>query len=38
MRSLDGTVDSIDINLGKLKDTVKDREVWCGAVHRVAKN
>ena len=38
MRLLDGTIDSIDINLGKLKDIVKDMEIWCGGVHRVAKS
>ena len=24
--------DSIDMNLGKIRDIVKDREAWCAAV------
>ena len=35
---LDGLTDSMDVNLGKFQDMVKDREVWCAAVHRVAKS
>ena len=27
-----------DMSLGKLWETVKDREIWCTAVHGVAKN
>ena len=29
--------DSMDMNLGKLRKMVKDRETWCAALHRVAK-
>ena len=29
---------SVDMNLSKLWEIVKDREVWCAAVHRVAKS
>ena len=38
MRRLDGIIDSVDINFGKLREMVRDREAWCAAVHRVSKS
>ena len=38
MRCLDGIADSMDMNLSKLQETVKDRGVWCATVHGVAKS
>ena len=38
MRWLDGIIDSTDISLSKLGKTVKDREAWHAAVHRVSKS
>ena len=35
---LDGITDSVDMNLGKLWETLRDREAWHTVVHGVAKN
>ena len=38
MRRLDAIIDSMDMNLSKLWDIVKDREAWHAAAHGVAKS
>ena len=38
MRWLDSMMDSIDMNLSKVWEIVKDREAWGAVVHGVAKS
>ena len=37
MRGSHQWTDSMDTNLGKLGERGRDREVWCAAIHGVAK-
>ena len=38
MRWLEGIPDSVDMNLSKLQETVKDREAWRASAHGVMQS
>ena len=38
MRWLDGITDATDMNLGKLREMVRDRESWRATIHGVVKS
>ena len=38
MRRMDGITNTMNMNLGKTQEMVRDRETWRAAVHGVEKN
>ena len=38
MRWLDGITDTMNMNLAKLQEMVRDRDTWCAAIHGVANS
>ena len=37
IRWLDSIIDAMNMNLGKLREMVRDREAWCATVHGITK-
>ena len=38
MRRQDGITDSLDVNLGKLQEMMRDREALCAVIHGVMES
>ena len=38
VRWLDGITDSMDMNLGRLREIVRDRQAWWASVHGLVKS
>ena len=38
MRQLDSITDAMNMNVGKFREVVRDREAWCASVHGAAKS
>ena len=38
MKLVDDITDSMNVSLSELRELVMDREVWCAAIHGVAKS
>ena len=38
MRCMDSITDWMDVNLGELRELVRDREAWLAVIHGVAKS
>ena len=37
IRWLDSIIDAMNMNLGKVREMVRDREAWCATVHGITK-